>query len=418
MESSEIVVAFHMRRIARDDVGKARPPKLRRKLHIPSVLRHELPQHTGTFTITSLATNILPTMPQKRGGRTRAAQNHTRTLQSDYDTDAATMTDTAPAPAPAPVQRRTNEEMNMIALQRIDPSVIAIQSLANFAVVYTFNIESSEWEKCGIEGTLFVCKLTPEILPGAPNSPVERYRVIVINRKGLDQDFSADLLKSEYIDITDQYIIVTSEELGEDGQQKYYGLWIFSEPPPSSTADMMRITAEKIMESAILAERSREAAEAEAATRQYVPQVEEHVQQRQQTAPQVQPHYPPQTQYPAEESNATPQYSQDYQRQYLEQYERQLQQNQYQLHQLQQQQQLAQQQYPQQHQVQYPQHQAQYQQHPTPSQQYPSQNQPFPPQGQGYMPEPHVLRGTPLEQQQQRDVIGDLFRNAKTRFTG
>ncbi|KAL1304463.1 hypothetical protein AAFC00_003457 [Neodothiora populina] len=208
-------------------------------------------------------------MPSKRGGRTRAPQhnqhqqhhhNHhvQQTLQSDYDTDVANMTDTnAPvqAQSPLPVPARTNEDLNLLVLKRHCPSVVDILTVANFAVVYTFSPSSSQWEKCGIEGTLFVCRLESEFPAGA-ETPVERYNVIVLNRKGLD-NFSTDVTSSEAVQITDEYIIV------DDGEGLVYGLWIFSEPPPSSTAETRQRTADMILECAVRAEKSREVAEAE-----------------------------------------------------------------------------------------------------------------------------------------------------------
>ncbi|KEQ63772.1 PH domain-like protein, partial [Aureobasidium melanogenum CBS 110374] len=115
---------------------------------------------------------------------------------------------------------RTNEELNLSVLQRHDPSVHQILSVAPFAVVYTFNPASSSWEKQGTEGTLFVCSLLPPV--GGPQ--VERYSCIVLNRRGLE-NFSSELFSAESVQVTDDYVILQVE--GEDGSANIYGLWIF-----------------------------------------------------------------------------------------------------------------------------------------------------------------------------------------------
>lgn len=196
--------------------------------------------------------------PRRGGGRIRPAQNHAPALQSDYDTDAANMTDTA---TPAPVPLRTNEELNLLVLKRHYPSVEEIVTVANFAVVYIFS-PTGQWEKCGIEGTMFVCQSAPEEIAGS-STPISRYDIIVINRKGLD-NFSTEIRSGEGVELNGEYIIAQAE--GDDGD-KIYGLWIFSEPPPSSTADIRAVTAEKIIECGVRAEESRLVAEREAVTR-------------------------------------------------------------------------------------------------------------------------------------------------------
>ena len=69
-------------------------------------------------------------------------------------------------------------------------------------------------------------------------------------------NFSTALLSPEDVDVTDEYVILRVE--GEDGAGPLiYGLWIFSEPPPSSTANARTITAHIIVECATRALASR-----------------------------------------------------------------------------------------------------------------------------------------------------------------
>ena len=46
--------------------------------------------------------------------------------------------------------------MNVAALKRVDPYVKEILETATHVALYTFNGDTSEWEKTEIEGALFV----------------------------------------------------------------------------------------------------------------------------------------------------------------------------------------------------------------------------------------------------------------------
>ncbi|KAM5442759.1 hypothetical protein MferCBS31731_002144 [Microsporum ferrugineum] len=173
-----------------------------------------------------------------------------------------------PAPAPIPAPTRTNEELNLAVLRRHDPSISSILSLAQYAVVYHFNATTQLWEKIGVEGTLFVCQLTQGELGE------ERYSVFLLNRRGMN-NFDVKLSTGDDIEITEEYVILKVDEhnRGPETQEKgaivtspgqkamIYGIWIFSEPPPSSTADARSINAQVIKECAVHAGESRKLAE-------------------------------------------------------------------------------------------------------------------------------------------------------------
>lgn len=160
---------------------------------------------------------------------------------SDYETDAAPANVDVPLPPP-----RSNEELNVAVLRRIYRELLAIEHVTPYAALYTFNLETQQWEKVGIEGTLFVCQLTP--------SPIgaERYCAIIYNRRGLD-NFYQELTSSDEMEIADPYVIIQGEAV--------YGVWIFADPPPATTANCRIETAEKMMEVADRARASREAKE-------------------------------------------------------------------------------------------------------------------------------------------------------------
>jgi hypothetical protein len=160
---------------------------------------------------------------------------------SDYETDAPPPALDVPLPPP-----RSNEELNFSVLQRAYPELVAIEHVTPYAALYTFNLDSQQWEKVGVEGTLFVCQLVP--------SPIgaERFCAVILNRRGLD-NFYIELTSSEDMEITDPYVILQGDQV--------YGIWIFADPPPSSTANCRVETAEKMMDIADRARASREAKE-------------------------------------------------------------------------------------------------------------------------------------------------------------
>ena len=161
---------------------------------------------------------------------------------SDYESDAFIAEKVEP-----PSVSRSDHEINLSVLKRHDTNVVSLHHVSPYAVVYIFNPASEEWEKSGIEGTTFVCGL-------APNRDCDqRCSVVVLNRRGLD-NFNVEVKSTHEIEVTDEYIILQSEQ---DGQLQVYGLWVYSEPPPSSTAYHRGMTAAKIQEYAGKAERSR-----------------------------------------------------------------------------------------------------------------------------------------------------------------
>ncbi|KKK18263.1 hypothetical protein P175DRAFT_0532731 [Aspergillus ochraceoroseus IBT 24754] len=201
-------------------------------------------------------------------------RRHSQGIQpSDYDSDYQVyISDTQQlhdqqeqAMPTAPL--RSNEELNLSVLRRHNPAVNSIQSLAPFAVVYIFSPATRQWEKTGVEGSLFVCQLVPGSLGE------ERYSVFVLNRRGLN-NFDLLLTDGENVELTEEYIILKSDynaETGnatapattnysgkpaENGDIRIYGLWVFSEPPPNSTAETRTINAQVIRECAFLAGQS------------------------------------------------------------------------------------------------------------------------------------------------------------------
>ena len=175
---------------------------------------------------------------------------------SDYESDnPAYLSDLPISHAP---RTRTDDELNITVLRRHNPEISSILSIAPYAVIYEFNPQPEpSWNKSGVEGSLFVCQLTP-----GPQLGEDRYSAVVLNRRGLET-FEAELREADNtgVEITDDYVIVS---LMEEGIQKIFGIFIFSEGPGSSTEKTRMLNAELMKQCAIQAGLSLKAAEAAA----------------------------------------------------------------------------------------------------------------------------------------------------------
>ena len=182
--------------------------------------------------------------------------SHQAPQPSDYESDnPAYLSDLPVASAP---ETRTNDELNLTVLQRHSPDISSILSIAPYAVIYEFNPQPEPtWNKSGIEGSLFICQLKP-----GPQLGEDRYSAVVLNRRGLE-NFEAELREADNtgVEITHDYVIVSLEE---EGVQKIFGIFIFSEGPGSSTEKTRTLNAELMKQCAVQAGLSLKAAEATA----------------------------------------------------------------------------------------------------------------------------------------------------------
>jgi Dcp1-like decapping family len=130
---------------------------------------------------------------RKTRSRNHASSTSQPPIVSDYDSEAQYT---------APGKLRTREEINHSVLKRYVPSLSAILEIAASAYIYTLNNTTGEWERTGIEGTLFVCELTPSPITGKP-----RHCIVVLNRKGLENliVFSEEL---QNVEISDEFLLL------------------------------------------------------------------------------------------------------------------------------------------------------------------------------------------------------------------
>lgn len=192
----------------------------------------------------------------------RRQNNHNPVNLTDYESDAAYYSDMPQQPAPA---LRSNEELNLSVIRRHKPSVVNILSLAHYVVVYIINPTTNQWEKNGIEGSLFVCQETQGELGE------HRYAAFVLNRRG-PSNFDLPLTNGENVEITDEFVIIKADKPaeGDNGTNgtdpknppnapaqesadnlRIYGLWIYCEPPPNSSADNRTVNAKMIEDCAV-----------------------------------------------------------------------------------------------------------------------------------------------------------------------
>ena len=155
-----------------------------------------------------------------------------QSLVSEYESDVQNLSD-----IPVPPSDRTDEELNLSVLRRYSRDVLRLEYVAPYVVVYRFMPESLNWEKSGVEGSTFLCALKPNEGYGY------RCAVVVLNRRSLE-NFIVELHSEDDVEMSEEYIILKTEA---KGQTAIYGLWVFREPPPSSTAHHPEEFAKKIV---------------------------------------------------------------------------------------------------------------------------------------------------------------------------
>ncbi|KAK5730016.1 hypothetical protein LTR17_011419 [Elasticomyces elasticus] len=181
-------------------------------------------------------------MPPKR--HLRPFHQHPQPIP-DSDPDETDIPTDPPLLAPPPQNINTGE-LNLTVLRRYNPSINNIISIAPFAVLYTFSPDSQAWEKCGVEGTLFICHL----------SDTGRYNAMILNRKSLE-NFEAELKSADDVEITEEYVILQST-MGDEGTPVIYGIWIFEDGDAEGGASTREVVAQTILNCAMQAQTARE----------------------------------------------------------------------------------------------------------------------------------------------------------------
>ena len=164
------------------------------------------------------------------------ARQPSAALVSDYESDAATL---AQQPMPEHYATRTNDELNLAVLQRYDPSIHSIEHVAHYVVTYRYATEpQAGWDKSGVEGTAFIVRLLPT------EQQLHRFAVVILNRRGLD-NFRREVDAGASVEVMEDIIMFQARP--EDSTE-IFGFWVYSEPPPSSTAGHREAFARKLQE--------------------------------------------------------------------------------------------------------------------------------------------------------------------------
>ncbi|EPS71613.1 hypothetical protein M569_03147, partial [Genlisea aurea] len=101
--------------------------------------------------------------------------------------------------------------LNLTVLQRIDPFVEEILITAAHVAFYAFNIDTSQWSRREVEGSLFVVKRN--------NQP--RFQFIVMNRRSTD-NLVENLLEDFEYEVQVPYLLYRK------ANQEVNGIWFYN----------------------------------------------------------------------------------------------------------------------------------------------------------------------------------------------
>ncbi|KAK3328100.1 hypothetical protein B0T19DRAFT_423680 [Cercophora scortea] len=171
---------------------------------------------------------------------------------SDYESDAMHYMEARETPRLPHLPNRTNTELNLSVLQRYVPSIQSIMSIAANAVVYIFSSARQEWDKSGVEGTMFVCEQDPLVTMDGQELP--QVCVFVLNRRGLD-NLVVDLMRVSDCEMASELIMFRLEDEGGGGdgssgsdsgsaaeapeaEKKVFGIWIHADEHDTRDVNM------------------------------------------------------------------------------------------------------------------------------------------------------------------------------------
>ncbi|KAK3326119.1 hypothetical protein B0H66DRAFT_472345 [Apodospora peruviana] len=163
---------------------------------------------------------------------------------SDYESDAVQYMENREITRDS-LPKRDNDDINFSVLSRYLPGLRAILSKAAIATVYVFSEESQEWEKCGIEGTMWVCEQEPIVT--ASGQALPQLSVFVLNRRSLE-NLAMDLVRVSDCEMVEEILMFrmeeddeaatdaaeaartqrgeSSEDAGSNKKKKVIGIWI------------------------------------------------------------------------------------------------------------------------------------------------------------------------------------------------
>eukprot|EP00986_Skeletonema_menzelii_P002079 scaffold565_cov143-Skeletonema_menzelii.AAC.1 len=110
--------------------------------------------------------------------------------------------------------RRTT---NLRVLQRLDPQIVDLAITASHVVLYQFSLQTQQWVKGNVEGSLFVCK----------RSQVPRFTLIVSNRNSTE-NLEVGITSTFQMQVREPYLIFrdsAASAASSSADEAIRGLW-------------------------------------------------------------------------------------------------------------------------------------------------------------------------------------------------
>ncbi|XP_021892529.1 mRNA-decapping enzyme-like protein [Carica papaya] len=108
------------------------------------------------------------------------------------------------------LDKQSTKMLNLTVLQRVDPFIEEILMTAAHVTFYEFNIESNQWSRKDVEGSLFVVKRNSQ----------PRFQFIVMNRRNTD-NLVEDLLGDFEYEVQVPYLLY------RNAAQEVNGIWFY-----------------------------------------------------------------------------------------------------------------------------------------------------------------------------------------------
>ncbi|XP_054804793.1 mRNA-decapping enzyme-like protein [Prosopis cineraria] len=118
------------------------------------------------------------------------------------------------------LDQQSTKMLNLTVLQRRDPCIEEILFTASHVSFYSFNIESNQWSRKDVEGSLFVVKRNAE----------PQFQFIVMNRRNAD-NLVENLLDFEY-ELKKPYLLY------RNAAQEVNGIWFYNSDESEEVANL------------------------------------------------------------------------------------------------------------------------------------------------------------------------------------
>ncbi|KAF7804270.1 mRNA-decapping enzyme-like protein [Senna tora] len=118
------------------------------------------------------------------------------------------------------LNQQSTKMLNLTVLQRMDPCIEEILFTAAHVSLYEFNIDSNQWSRKDVEGSLFVVKRNAQT----------RFQFIVMNRRNTD-NLVENLLDFEY-ELKKPYLLY------RNAAQEVNGIWFYNSDECEEVANL------------------------------------------------------------------------------------------------------------------------------------------------------------------------------------